>query len=512
MRRHSLPQDHAFFGPAVHTASGSLDASMRHAASATFYQPSYAGDLKSNIHEAALLPRPLKFPEALDRLALRDSKFELPDIAPYLPPGTDEDAANCLVSVYRSHCILAIDNFRYCKTEKFCDSYKSLIGLLTVPGQKLLGASSIAPWIRECDWRKYQSMIPMLNMIILTQVPQKATIHMQEVARNLCAWIQLYFTNQPIHLITSMLGPAGVFVSILERFCRVQNAALQVAPVLDNVEKRNELWSDWVSFVNPLHVVQNSLAGWGHRRCRLILTREVQLLLCPSVGPPLTGTFFEDDGEDMSQFGKAEIHRECKNSSDLIARLYRFLLSVRSRFPAAAPREILTTIERFTSNATRNMTLAGAQTIPDWWRFKVFIDEASYWLAEMGGLFENDSEVLAPQLNVLANETLYDFSGFDPVDSRPQTGNGIGQDLDSPNLELSHVDSNSNGQPSRPLSTVPVPQNKEHLSRPSLHKGVELHEDSGIGLGLDDDFGVEHKFPGYTTQGPPSDAVDVVVC
>lgn len=486
---------------------------MRNSAIATLYQPSTIGyEMKASSHEATLLPKPLKFPDALDRLHLRDSNFELPDISPYLPVGIDGDAANSLVSVYRSHCILAIDNFRYCKTDKFCESFKSLAGLLTVPGQKLLATPSVAPWIRECDWRKYQSMIPMLNMIILTQVPQKATTHMQEVARNLCAWIHLYFNNQPAHLSSAMLGPAGVFVSVLERFCRVQNAALQLAPVLDDLEKRNKLWADWVTLVNPLHVVQNSLSGWGHRRCRLILTKEIQLLLSPSASPSLAGTFYEEDGEGMTQFKELEVNRECRNSSDLIARMYRFLLSIRSRFPSATAKETLTSIEKFTSNALRNMTLAGSQIIPDWWHVKVFLDEASYWLAEMGGLFENDSEILLPPPSDLTNETLYDFSGFDAVDLRPPTGKARDSVFDSPNPELSHTESNSNGQPSRPASTAPLAQAKDHATRISPRKGSEIHEDSGIGLGIDDDFGMDHKFIGFVSQNTNSDPVDVVVC
>ena len=469
-----------------------------------------------------MLPRPLKFPQALDRLDQRDVHFELPDITPYLPKGTDIDAANSLCSVYRSHCVLAIDNFRYCKTEKFCDSFKALHGLLTVPGQKLLASSDIAVWVRECDWRKYQSMIPMLNMILLTQVPQKAMNHMQAVAVSLCNWIRHFFQNQPSHVLTAMLGPAGTFVNILERFCRVQGAAIELAPIFDSVEKRNQLWSDWVRMVNPLQVVQCSLPAMGHRRCRLMMTREFMLLLNPTESPPLTGTLFEDDGEGMTDFRTAEMRRQCNNSSDMIARMYRFLLSLQSRFPHASAQEILNALERFTSNAARNLTLAGALTVAEWWRIKVFVDEAASWLAEMGGLFENPSDVLVPtsqfERDLGSLGGFYDFDNLDAV-SRPATGSNAphsGTTFNTPDPSISHAHPNGSRQPSlvqqRTTSTDSSKSAAQQQQPGSNAQTVDMHEDSGIGLGIHDDFGADAKYNSFIGGINGSDPADVIVC
>lgn len=469
-------------------------------------------------NENHMLPRPLKFPHSLDRLEQRDVHFELPDITPYLPKGTDVDAANSLCSVYRSHCVLAIDNFRYCKTEKFCDSFKALHGLLTVPGQKLLVSPSIAAWVRECDWRKYQSMIPMLNMILLTQVPQKAMNHMQNVAVNLCNWIRHFFQNQPAHVLTAMLGPASVFVNVLGRFCRVQGAAVELAPIFDSPEKRNQLWSDWVRMVNPLQVVQCSLPAMGHRRCRLMLTREVILLLNPTQSPPLTSTPFEDDGEGMTEFRAAEMRRECKNSSDLISRMYRFLLSLQSRFPHASAQEILNPLERFTGSAARNLTLAGALTVAEWWRIKVFVDEAASWLAEMGGIFENSSEVLVPNNQFdrdLGNLSgFYDFDNLDTV-SRPATGSNhqSATAFSTPDPGHSHAHPESSRQPSLVQQrTESTRSSKSEQPGDAVQRTADLHDDSGIGLGIHDDFGIDTKYNTFITGVNGSDPADVVVC
>ena len=465
--------------------------------------------------ENIMLPRPLRFPRALDRLDQKDVQFELPDISPYLPPGTDTDAANSLCSVYRSHCVLAIDNFRYCKTEKLCESFKSLHGLLTVPGQKLLAAPNIVPWIRECDWRKYQSMIPMLNMILLNQVPLKAMSHMQNVAINLCSWIRHFFQNLPVHVQTAMQGPANVFVSLLGRFCRVQAAARELAPILDSVDKRNQMWRDWVTLTDPLQIVESSLRYRGHRRCRLIVTREIRLLLNPSQSPQLTGTWFEDFGEELTDFRRAEMTRECKTSSDLLARLYRFLLSLQSRFPHAPAYEILNAMERMSGAAGRNMTLAGASTIAEWWRTKVFMDEAIAWISEMGGLFENSSDILTPtpQFSGDLAVPFYDFE-MDQV-SRPGTGSnqhsGTGFNTPAPSITHAHpeVSRPPSLAPQRTDSNEPVKEEQQATHIPSVD-GV--HEDSGIGLGIHDDFGADPKYITFVGGVAGSDPADVVVC
>ena len=529
-QQQQIPADSAVFSHSGTPAPQPFHNGRHSAPGLCYQQPLLSAGPNFQVNESNMLPRPLKFPRVLDKLAHKDVQFELPDITPYLPKGTDTDAANSLCSVYRSHCVIAIDQFRYCKTEKFCEQFKSMHGLLTVPGQKLLATPSIAAWIRECDWRKYQSMIPMLNMILLTQVPQKAMGHMQTVAFNLCAWIRHFFQSQPPHVLAAMLGTASVFVNVLERFCRVQNAAIELAPIFDSVEKRNQLWSDWVRMVNPIQVVQCSLPALGHRRCRLILTREIVLLLSPTYGPSLIGTYFEDDGEGMTDFRATEMRRECQNSSDLIARMYRFLQSIQSRFPHASAQEILNALERFTGNAARNLTLAGALTVAEWWRIKVFLDEAASWLAEMGGLFENSSEALVPNSH-LDREFgnlggFYDFETLDAV-SRPHTSNNQQQHQQSsttqntPDPNVSHAHPESLRQPSLVQRRTESTQSShsEQQEPSDISKVVaaaadtDVHDDSGIGLGINDDFGPpDHKYNAFIEPVNGSDPADIVVC
>ena len=42
--------------------------------------------------------------------------------------------------------------------------------------------------------------------------------------------------------------------------------------------------------------------------------------------------------------------------------------------------------------------------------------------------------------------------------------------------------------------------------------GVSVHDDSGIGMGLDDEFGLDGRYDGFVGGVHGSDPADVVVC
>ena len=85
--------------------------------------------------------------------------FRIPDINPYIPPGTDLDVAATLTAIYRSHCTSLVECVRYMRLKQFHQLFVSFHGTLTVPVQKLLAAPSLAPWIREADWVMYKVCI-----------------------------------------------------------------------------------------------------------------------------------------------------------------------------------------------------------------------------------------------------------------------------------------------------------------------------------------------------------------
>ncbi|MCJ1476896.1 hypothetical protein MMC13_005565 [Lambiella insularis] len=508
-------------------------------ASATLYlRPAFQSDGRSQFSRSNVIYRPLQFQTSDQQGQDGDNPLELPSITPYLPAGIDRDAVRSLTSVYRSHCLLSIDNFRYCKTEKLCDSYKSLIGLLTVPGQKLLAHPQIATWIRECDWLKYQKMTLLLDQTIMTELPKRAMLHIQHVAANLCPWISQYFQNQPRHVQDAMLGPANIFVSLLERYMRVNRACLDVAGVLENVAVRDQLWLDWMSHVNPYHVLQNSLRHRGHNRLLNILTQEVRHLICPSVNTTFvgSGTMFEArDGHSIFDKGGLLHAPSDVDAGAVISRLAAFLRSLPTIFPNVDARQMIMHIDVIGNNIQRNLSLNSAFSLGNWWKIKVFIDEMSSWLAEIGGFqdFGPDSmfESFWPPDIVPTppgdTETTFEFDGGndDFEGSRPTTGGDVMMARDNNTgyaavdahnaVDITHSHHKAQKETHDTMTELPDTQ-RDHARRVSNsldHEAMaSLHDDSGIAMGPDDEFGTDGKYGGFVGTVHGSDPADVVVC
>ena len=568
MSQKRLPADSAIFPSLDDTtitdnpllSNSSMDSSWTHGR--LYMQPP---PWEASQPRSISMKRPLRFPSISPLPPPGDSELDFPSIQQYLPPGADADAVGSLVAVYRSHCLLAIDNFRFCKTDKLCDSYKSLVGLLTVPGQKLLAHPKIAPWIQECDWYKYQKMIPMLDKIVLTQVPQKAMAHMEHVGKNLCNWIYQYFMNQPQHVQDAMLGPTNVFVSIIDRFLRVNRATSDVAAVFEDPESRDQLWIDWVNEVEPRKVVQNSLGATGHKRCLTIITEDVRRILQPQGRAALhTGPEFPASKSSRSDAFDSNDRRPV--SIIIIERLVHFLVELPTRFPRVDARTLLNYISIVGSSISRNLTLNSTQSLGNWWRINLFIDEMSHWLAEKGGFLEGTANMLtAPQSTDLppsfSTMDSYHFdspSNNDFPPSRPRTSasNAPHHSSFSPTSAFptkNHAPTDSHSHPSRnpdvfhdmphlphapSSSSVAQTSKHRHHADPAFaddhrHKrrrsqstvaadddgptgataSAPLNDDSGIGLADDDtDFAMDAKYQSFVESAHASDPADVVVC
>ena len=475
--------------------------------------------------------RPLYFQTSVQQGPEGDTQLELPSITPFLPLGIDEDAVSSLTSVYRSHCLLSIDNFRYCKTEKLCDSYKSLIGLLTVPGQKLLAHPQIAAWISACDWLKYQKMTPLLDQTIMTQLPRKAMLHIQHVASHLCSWISQFFQNQSRQVQDAMLGPANIFVSVLERYMRVNRACLDVAGVLDSVPVRDQLWSDWISHVNPYHVIQNSLQHHGHARVLHILTQEVRDLICPSetcifLG---AGTIFESQ-QSHSLFDKDNPFDPANDvdASAVISRLASFLRQLPARFPNVDAKSMIMNIDVLGNNIQRNLSLNSAYSLGNWWKIKVFVDEMSSWLAEIGGFQTFGPESMLASswptpITYVGGGDGYGMFGSRESFEASRPGTAATRTMDrQPNDGYTVVEALDNEQSTRHTSHEVHKMNhqlREAQGHGSIRKSTSLedndlsnvHDDSGIGMTMDE-FDMDGKYGGFVGGVHGSDPADVVVC
>ncbi|MCJ1388374.1 hypothetical protein MMC18_001221 [Xylographa bjoerkii] len=533
--RPQLPADNTaeFPSPPAHRTNSLQSPTIRTgmASSSLYLRPSPHLDGQTHQPRLNIIHRPLHFQTSVQQGPEGDTQLELPSITPFLPPGIDEDAVSSLTSVYRSHCLLSIDNFRYCKTEKLCDSYKSLIGLLTVPGQKLLAHPQIAAWISACDWLKYQKMTPLLDQTIMTQLPRKAMLHIQHVASHLCSWIFQFFQNQSRQVQDAMLGPANIFVSVLERYMRVNRACLDVAGVLDSVPVRDQLWSDWISHVNPYHVIQSSLQHQGHARIFHILTQEVRDLICPSESSVFlgAGTMFESQ-QSHSLFEKDNPFDPANDvdASAVISRLASFLRQLPVRFPNVDAKSMIMHIDVIGNSIQRNLSLNSAYSLGNWWKIKVFIDEMSSWLVEIGGFqnFGPDSMLASSWPTPTTYAGAGGGFGMDGTResfeaSRPGTAASRIMDR-QPNDGYATVDASDDG-----LSTRHVSHEAHNMNRQlqdaqghgSLHESTSLeadelanvHDDSGIGMTMDE-FDMDGKYGGFVGGVHGSDPADVVVC
>lgn len=372
-------------------------------ASTLYLQHSYTSAERVSIPTRKdIMGRKLRWPDAGAEVS-QDGALELPRIEQFLPPGTDLDAANSLAAVYRSHCLQAIENFRYCKTDEFCNSFKSLVGLLTVPSQKLLAHPQLAAWVEACDTLKYQRMVPLLRNILLARVPDGAMQHMDRVALQMCSWISQFFANQPPHVLEAMLRPASTFVSMLSRFIRVNRAAHDVSAIFANDQTRDELWLEWVRGSQPMQIVEGTCDPdvGGHHRLLSILTQEAGYILRPTAEAAAmtsNGIFVEQPwtGKQTPAFLAFKAREDeliaGDNSGPLFSRLVRFLEDIPSRFPATRAREIITSMETVMGIAGRNMALnQTGHGLNHFWTVSLFMSEMLYWQAEIGGFLEAPS-------------------------------------------------------------------------------------------------------------------------
>ena len=578
-QRPQLPADTALFpSSAAHLVNDLPLNACRHGA--MDYSCLYLAFPANNAPQAPsrtnMLHRELKFPTSEVSNFPDNELLELPSIDPYLPAGADADAVRSLTSVYRSHCNLAIENFRFCKKKDFWQSYSSLLGLLTVPGQKLLAHPKIAAWIKSCDWLKYQKMMSIVQILALTKNHPKATRHMENVATELCSFISTSFQNQPQHVQDAMLGPATIFVSLLKRMFNVNNAAQAAAEILINDAGREEMWNEWMSHVKPPQIVQSALFGYGYTRVLHILTQEIRDLLSPlysntSFG---IGTIFETTSAQSASNPYQHSHpgMDTQSTENHLDRWVHFLHSLPSRFPGLEARLLLNFIDVIGNAALRDLSRGAAPSLSGWWTVKMFIDETSHWLAEKGGFLENGPESMTmraepsrglataasaafgldersdmfggPRPGTGASTSMEGPSRFSSVDvshdfSRPvrdhggnaDVGIGYRQEDGDGNGENADTDHDFGCEGSRRGSVVQQTKHEEeqqHSRRGStvmettvetsmFHAGdmghVPNHDDSGIGLGLEDDEFATGKYSGFVQDGiHGSDPADVVVC
>lgn len=500
---------------------------------AGLYLNQSAHNFMHGLSRPEIIKRELKFSNSQDPLYQEDEPIELPSIHPYVPVGIDRDVADALTALYRSHCVSVIDCFRFCKEKMFWHHFTSFHGTLTMPVQKLLSHPSIAAWITECDWLMYQKMIRFVAPLALQVVPVRVLNTFRAISTRLTSHVSMTFQNHPQHVRDAKLSPATIFAGLLDRLLRVNASAHAAANLLTNDENRDKMWYDWVLHVKPTKAVECTLPPSSRIFSRVvhILTQEMRDLVSPvnTYSFNEMGTIFESVNT-LPSSAPPRYNSTNTSTEGVLDRWTNFLQDLPQRFPEVDARSLLSYIGAVGSAVLRDITMAQCASFGTWWITKVWVDEMVLWLAEKGGFMEHSpsGRPMATNTGVNLTHHLDMEMGNDHVlpldssdifgDSRPRTAASSHPD----GSRFSSVDTavGHNYQQQRQGSTdasnnVPMDAESQATLAATTDFGTSHnHDDSGIGLGMDDEDMSLAKFGGFVTDGTNvgSDPADVVVC
>ncbi|KAF2861853.1 hypothetical protein K470DRAFT_269385 [Piedraia hortae CBS 480.64] len=469
-----------------------------------FAMPETAG-MQLGSAEAVTYEHALRFPPAKIPDCQENEPVVLPSLNPYLPHRADPDAASALYALYRTHCTSLVDSIRYCKEKQFFRLYTSFHGTLTVPVQKLFTHPNMAPWIEQCDLVMYRTMVRFVKHLALQAAPVIVIKVLSSISATLYSHIAKTFASQPPHVLEAKLRPATIFASLLYRLLRVNQSAHAAANLLTIDENREQMWHEWVTCVNPKRVMESELPNCGYEEVYRILTVELRTLMEPLKTPGFDtndpfalGTYnIEDNTANLGQFLSG--HGGPEVTGNVLDRWDNFLQSLPSRFPHASVRTILQCISTIGTAALRDIVIMNGASYGHWFVLKIFVDEMSLWKAELGGFLDMDETPPAGNLN--------GFLSQPPQQQQPQ--GHMAQMLSMSNMAQMTPQGIQcqNMPPQQDMQQGMQPQDIPHQQgmqsqgithqgippqgiphQPTLyHENNENVDDSGIGLGLDED-------------------------
>jgi regulatory factor X, other len=395
--------------------------------------------------------------------------ISLPKIEPYVPVGTDLDAATALTALYRSHCTSLVDAIRFVKQKTFFHLFTSFHGTLTMPVQKLFSHPSIAPWIEECDFVMYQKMMRVVAHLTLEVVPQAILDIFREISSRLVSHIQNAFHGQPSHVIQAKVAPATLFAGLLDRMCRVNLTAHAAANMLCHPPNRDQMYEDWIGMVRLRKVAECVPTRAMDDVVNLILT-ELRGLLDP-VSVPWEVEGLTPYGEMALRSGRQQqsnTHTDI-STENVLDRWVNFLASIPGRFPYATPAEIVWCVQRVGTAVMRDLTINSGQSFGAWWVTKCWIDEMISFMAEKGGFMEckttrtsREEASGQPNSNGVATHIEAQYSsGGEDFNRTSHDDNSVSQSISIP---------------------CPMDTTSQAIS------ATAGHDDSGIGMRSDEDF------------------------
>ncbi|KAF5027336.1 hypothetical protein F66182_580 [Fusarium sp. NRRL 66182] len=427
----------------------------------------------------------LVFPSQDEANVAPSDPLPLPAIEPYLPQGTDPDAAKSLAALYRSHCTSLVECVRYCKEKTFFHLYTSFQGTLTMPVQKLLGNPALSPWIEECDFVLYQRMMKIVAGLTLQVVPKPVLDTLRNISEKLVPHIRESFQGQPHHVVRAKEAPAALFSGLLDRALRVNLTAHAAANMLANPANRDQMYLDWIIIVRTRKIAE-CVPTRGMDDLVNVLINEMRDLLSPENVPyeveclTVYGDTLGRNGRSFEADGGSSA-----SGQNVLDRWVAFIQSLPAKFPYASDSEIVWCVERVGTAVMRDITLAQGKSFGSWWVTKTWMDEMTCFLAEQGGFMKQKRSHTTGVTTSIPPQTAQDT-------------NRHGSRYSSGSDEL-----NMDNMPQNQGERAPFPPSNK-MSQNMGMSGGDVHDDSGIGMGIrtpEEEYPMdEFKYTGTDSQ------------
>lgn len=434
---------------------------------------------------AGKMKQKLRFAPPGDNSNHEYDSIQLPKIEPFVPAGTDPDAATALTALYRSHCTSLVDAIRFVKQKTFFHLYTSFHGTLTMPVQKLFANPAIAPWIEQCDFVMYQKMMRVVDHLTLEVVPQAILDTLHSISERLVPHIQSAFHGHPTHVIQAKIAPATLFAGLLDRMCRVNLTAHAAANMLSHPPNRDQMYEDWITMVRIRKVAEHVPTRAMDDVVMLLLSELRNLLDPQSVNWEVESmTIYGEMAAQSGHQPQSSIHTDA-TTENVLDRWVSFLVSIPGRFPYASPSEVVWCVERVGNAVMRDLTIKSGQSFGAWWVTKCWIDEMVAFMTEKGGFMDYKSSVTVSEsfskpTNQMSSfpQPVSQYQGGNDDFSQMSMGNGMGNG--------SHIISG-------PMSST---------SQAAMNAAAG-HDDSGIGMRTPEDEFSLSKF-GFTNTNMAS--------
>ncbi|CDR46829.1 CYFA0S26e00540g1_1 [Cyberlindnera fabianii] len=301
-----------------------------------------------------------------DKNSTTDQPLDIPDIKPFLPNDTDQDASDTLFGLYKSHCISIFESIRYVQLKRLFSLISTFHGSLTNPVLKLYTSSDLLQWVISCDSVMYKSLIQMLAKLALQEIPTLVLEQLKVLVAKYVEKLSESLSSLPMKLALVKLKMAKQFIQLVSRFVRVVETAQSANKILSHHMDRQVMYNDWTKHVNVEQIAAREL--------------------------PCEGDNFKFAVEVLQEKIPELLKKESSDYESFIVEWGTYIAALPSSFTSVPPRLFLLCTSALLTSALREISLAGGGGFGAWWVVRCWIDEWVGWCAELGGFVSTQFE------------------------------------------------------------------------------------------------------------------------